>query len=95
MLVAEGHTGAGYALSVVLTSMLPLYATPFTRTTGAPGGISPGHASPTAETPVPPSSSLTPGGSRISVLDLYEIAVMVVSAEVSSAARRSSSPLPL
>src|SRR5262249_25068100 len=51
----EAHIRAGYALGAVLTSMLPLYATPLTRTTGASGASSAGQASPAAETPVPPS----------------------------------------
>src|SRR5215467_4090879 len=94
-LAAGVHIRAGYALGAVLTSMLPLYATPLIRTTGAPADGSAGHASPIAETPGPASSTRTPGGTRISVHDLYESAVMVVSSDVNWAARRSSRPLPL
>src|SRR5260221_9190268 len=69
-LAHRAHARAGYAAWPVLTSMLPLYATPLTRTTGASGSIPADSASPAAETPVPPSSILTPGGSTISVRDL-------------------------
>ena len=78
--------------------MVPLYATPRTCTTGASRGSRLSQSSSAdqpLDTPNPSISTRTPGGTRMSMRDLYATATTVVTGSVSSAARRSIQPLPL